>query len=152
RAVGVVTSDVSTCIAGTVGKKPDMIPVRMSVQLGEKGTPKIFSVQVARQRLLMPTLVLTTLTNSIDMEGDLPEEMTADLCARIEVEGREPIVIKDLFSGFSGGRAPQALYGQVASILQLLTYNPYRTLRVKSIDVETRVVPVRRSADIEAIE
>ena len=32
-------------------------------------------------------LFRSVLTNSVDMEGDLPEEMTANLKVRIEVEG-----------------------------------------------------------------
>jgi hypothetical protein len=152
RAVGVINADVSTCIAGWLGRKPDLLPVRMSVALGDKGQPKTFNVRVARQRSLLATLVFTALTNSVDMEGDLPEEMTAEFRARIEVEGQEPIVIHDRFSGFSGGRAPQALYTQVAAVINLLSYNPYQPLRVNRIDCDTVVRAGRRTADIESVE
>jgi hypothetical protein len=124
----------------------------MSVSLGPQGAVKNFNVRVARQRSLLATLVFTALTNSVDMEGDLPEEMTADLTARIELEGLSPIVLKDTFSGFSGGRAPTALYGQVATVVQLLTYNPHKPIRITRIDCETQVQPGRHSADIEAME
>jgi hypothetical protein len=88
------------------------------------------------------------------MEGELPEELTAELQARIEVEGRSPIVIQDTFSGssYSGGRAPQALYSQIAAVVNLLTYNSYKPVRINRIECETRILPGRRSADIEAIE
>jgi hypothetical protein len=80
--------------------------------------------------------------------------MTAELRARIEVEGREPVVIEDTFSGasYSGGRAPQSLYTQVSGVLAVLTYNPFRPVRVNRIDCETRIAPGRRTADIEAVE
>src|SRR5947208_8380860 len=48
RTVGVINADVSTCIAGWLGRKPDMLPMRMNVALGPKGTSKTFNVQVAR--------------------------------------------------------------------------------------------------------
>ncbi len=70
----------------------------------------------------------------------------------LEVEGRVPAVIKDTFSGFSGGRAPQALYSQVASVVNLLSYTPYRPLRITRIECDTQVRPGRRTADIEAVE
>src|SRR5205807_5481792 len=94
------------------------------------------------------------LTNSVDMEGDLPEELTAELRARIEFEDRPPVVISDTYSGasYSGGRAPQALYSQVTSVIQMLAYNSYRPVRVKRIDCDTHIVTGRRTADIEAIE
>jgi hypothetical protein len=97
-------------------------------------------------------LVFTALTNSVDMEGELPEEMTADFRARIEIAGHPPLIIKDTFSGFSGGRAPQALYGQVASAVNMLAYNPHVPVRIESIECDTQILPGRRTADIEAVE
>jgi hypothetical protein len=152
RTVGVINADVSTGIAGWLDRKPDLLPVRMTVALAPKGESRTFNVRVVRQRTLLPTLVFTALTNSVDMEGELPEEMTAELTARFELEGHEPLVLKDTFSGFSGGRAPAALYTTVSSMLQMLVYNPYQPIRVNRVECETEIAPGRRTADIEAVE
>jgi hypothetical protein len=152
RTVGVINADVSTCIAGWLGRKPDLLPVRMTVALRDQGPAKTFNVQVVRQRSLLPTLVFTALMNSVDMEGELPEELTGDLMARIELEGHPPVVIKDAFSGFTGGRAPQALYNQVGTVVQLLTFNPHQSLRITRIECDTLIHSGRRTADIEAVE
>jgi hypothetical protein len=152
RTVGVINADVSTGIAGWLEQKPDLMPMRMRVTLGDGGVSRQFKVQVVRQRSLLPSLVFTALSNAVDMEGDLPEEMTAEFEARIEVEGQEPLVLRDTFSGFSGGRAPQALYGQVASVVQLLTSNPYETLRINRIECETKIMPGRCAAEIESVQ
>ncbi|HBI44722.1 MAG TPA: SpoIVB peptidase S55 [Planctomycetales bacterium] len=152
RTVGVVNADVSTCIAGWLHRKPDMLPVRMTVTLGDKGAVRTFNVETVRQRSLTPALVFTALTNSVDMEGELPEELTAQFDARIELEGRDPVIIKDMYSGFSGGRAPAALYGQVAGVVSLLLNNPYEPLRVTRIDCDTRVSAERRTAEVETME
>jgi hypothetical protein len=154
RCVGIINADVSTGIAGWLGRKPDMMPVTMSVSLGgDKGSTKTFHVNVARQKALLPTLVFTALANGVDMEGELPEELTARLNARVHLEGvKEPITIQDTFSGISGNRAPQHLFGQVASVVQLLTYNPYQTVRISHIDCDTVVTAGRLTAEVEAIE
>ncbi len=154
RTVGVINADVSTCIAGWLGREPDMMPVRTTVRREPDGAIETFQVQVVRQRSLISPLVYTVLTNSVDMEGELPEELTAELEARIEIEGRAPIVLHDTFDGasYSGGRAPQALYSPIASVVGLLTYNSYGPVRIKRIDCETHIQPGRRSAEIEAIE
>ena len=152
RTVGVINADVSTCIAGWLNRKPDMMPLRTRVALGEQDAGRTFNVQMVRQRSMLATLVFTALTNAVDMEGELPEEMTAELFAKIEIEGQAPLIIKDTFSGFSGGRAPAALYSQVAAAVNLLTFNPYTPVRVKSIECETRITPGRRTADIDAVE
>ncbi len=152
RTVGVINADVSTGIAGWLNRKPDLLPLRTSVSLGDRNPSRTFNVQMVRQRSLLATLVFTALTNAVDMEGELPEEMTAELHARIEVEDQPPLIIKDTFSGFSGGRAPAALYGQVAAAVNLLTFSPFQPVRIKSIECDTHIVAGRRSADVEAIE
>jgi hypothetical protein len=154
KTVGVINADVSTCIAGWLGRKIEMLPVRMKVMRETGGETKTFNVEVVRQDAMLASLVYTVLTNSVDMEGELPEELTADFTARIEVEGHAPVVIRDTFSGslYSGGRAPQALYSPVASILNVLTYNSYKPVRVKRIECETHIVGGRQSAEIDAIE
>ncbi|MCC6421065.1 MAG: SpoIVB peptidase S55 [Gemmataceae bacterium] len=168
RTVGVINADVSTCIAGWLDRQPDLLPLRMAVARAPArpaagadaqaapvaGQAKTFNVKLVRQRSLLASLVYTSLTNSVDMEGELPEELTAELKARIEVEGRPPVVIHDTFSGssFSGGRAPQALYSQIANVVNLLAYNTYRPVRINRIACETRIHAGRRTAEIEAIE
>ncbi len=152
KTVGVVNADVSTCVAGWLGRKPDMLPLRMTVSLGDKEAARTYNVQTVRQRSLVSNLVFTALTNSVDMEGELPEEMTAEFEARVVLDGREPIVFKDVFSGFSGGRAPAALYGPVSAVVGLLTNNPYESLRITRIECDTRVKAGRRTADVESME
>ncbi len=154
RTVGVINADVSTGIAGWLGRKPEMLPVRMTVAREPEGTSRTFNVEVARQRSMLAPLTYSVLTNSVDMEGELPEELTAELTAKIEVEDHAPIVIKDTFSGssYSGGRAPMALYNQIASVVGLMTYNTYKPVRINRIECDTRIMPGRRTAEIEAIE
>jgi len=152
KQLGVINADVSTCIAGWLGRKADMLPLRMTVALDADSPVHTFNVEIARHAALLPTLVFTALSNSVDMEGDLPDEMTADLEARIDIEGRDPIVIKDTFSGFSGSRAPNALYNQVGAVVNLLTRNSFKPVRLERIECRTQVKPGRCTADIEAVE
>src|SRR5260370_26695558 len=98
RTVGVINADVSTGIAGWLGRKPDLIPVKMTVRCCPGDGPRTFNVQVVRQRHLLSSLVYTALTNSVDMQGELPEELTAELDCRIEVDGHAPLTIKDTYS------------------------------------------------------
>src|SRR5262249_26584165 len=65
RAVGVINADVSTCIAGWLGKQPDLLPVRMTVLRSPDSAPRTFNVETVRQRALLASLVYTSLTNSV---------------------------------------------------------------------------------------
>jgi hypothetical protein len=153
KTVGVINADVSTGIAGWIGRTPDMLPMKMTV-IRNDSAKRTFQVEMARQRSLMGSIVFTCLINSVDMEGDLPEEMTAELEARFEIEDHDDIVVKDTFSGasFSGNRAPSNLYSQLGSIISLLNQNPYKPVRVKRIECTTRILPGRKTADVDAIE
>jgi len=152
QTIGVVNADVSTCIAGWLDKKPDLMP--MTMRIGRDGETEIrtFNVEIVRQKSLIAPLVFTALTNTVDMEGDLPDELTAEFTARIEIEGKPAIVLKDTFSGFSGSRAPQAIYGNVSTMVSMLTQHPYKPVRITRIDCETIFSSTRKAAEIEAIE
>jgi hypothetical protein len=154
RTVGVVNADVSTCIAGWLDRKPDMLPVKMTVRREADTEDRTFRVEVVRQNSLLATLVYTALTNSVDMQGDMPEELTADLHARIDVKGHGAIEIKDTYSGngYSGGRAAQGLYYQVAQIINLLAYNSLEPIRISKIECETTIRAGRTTADVETLE
>ncbi len=154
KTVGVINADVSTCIAGFLGKEPDMVPVKMTVCRESLENAKTFQVKIVRQPSLFPTLVFTSLTNSVDMEGELPEEMTAYFKAKIEMDGHDPIIIEDAFSGviYSGGRAPRSLYNLVSDVLSRLLFNSHEALRIKSIECTTLIKKGRKIAEIEAIE
>jgi hypothetical protein len=156
QTLGVVNADVSTGIAGWIGRKPDLMPLRMAVQrdYGEFAKTEIFNCECVRQKALLPQLVYTALTNSVDQEGELPEELTADMVARFEFEDRPTLVIRDRFSGssFAGGRAPSSLYSQIANVVQTLTQNPFEQVRIKRIDCETRLSAGRCSAEVDSVQ
>ncbi|MEI7683622.1 MAG: SpoIVB peptidase S55 domain-containing protein [Planctomycetota bacterium] len=152
KNVGVVNADVSTCIAGWLDRPADLLPVSTTVK--GSGAPRTYNVQIVRQKQMLPGLLSAVLTNSVDTEGDLPEEMTARLRIRFEIEGREPIVLDDVHSGsnLTGARGPQALYSQATLITQLLTNNNVGKIRVEKITAETEIQPGRRTAEIDSVE
>src|SRR5205823_6208499 len=94
------------------------------------------------------------LTNSIDMEGDLPDEMTANLRLRIDVDGHAPVILNDVFSGsaVSGNRAPQALFTQVGMLVNQMNFNAFANLKIERIECTTEIQAGRRTADIDAVE
>ena len=153
RTVGIINADVSTCIAGWLGRTPDMLPVKMSVRR-EVGEMRTFNVQIVRQKTMVGALMFTVLTNAVDMEGELPDEMTADVEVKIDIEGHSPIVLRDTFSGssFSGGRAPSALYSPIAQMIGAIHNNAYGDLRIKQIECSTVFRPGRITAEIESVE
>jgi SpoIVB peptidase S55 len=153
RMVGAIHADVSTCIAGTLDRPCDLLPMRTTVKR-PGGPTRTFNVQVVRQKQMLPGLVSAVLANSVDMEGDLPEEMTARLKVGIQIEGHAPISFDDLHSGpnLMGARGVQALYGQAAMVTSLLSSSSLGKVRIEKIECDTEVLPGRRTAEIESVE
>jgi hypothetical protein len=154
RTVGVINADTSTCIAGWLDRTPDMLPLSSTILREPAGKRQTFNVKIARLPGMIGPLVHSALTNSVDMEGNFPEEMSAHIKARIEIDGHEPLILDDWFAGpkFVGDRAPQMLYAPVGLIVQQLSSNPFKTLRLKSVECTTEIQPERRTADLEASE
>ena len=154
KTVGVINADVSTCIAGWLGRMPDMVPVSSTVLREGDPAPRTINVKIARHRVMTPQLRTMALINCIDQEGDLPEEVTAQVKLKVDVDGRAPIVIDDLYSGpaYSGGKGAQAMYSSASLILQLLLNNSFENVRVKGVEASTEISPGRHTADIESVE
>ncbi len=152
KVVGVIDADVSTSVSGRVGPRPDLLPLSTRVKTGRFADTRTYRVQIVREPRLLPTLVLSVLTSAIDTEGNLPEDLTARFRAVIELEGRAPIVLEDVYSGprFTGVMGAAAMFSPVSSIVGILTRNPVAPVRIKSIDCDLAIEPGRTVARIES--
>ena len=99
QIVGVIDTDVSTGVAGRLGPKPDMLPVSVRVKTGRYADSRVYKVQMIREPVLLPSLLMSVLTSAIDTEGNLPEELTARLGATFRLKGYPQITFSDTFSG-----------------------------------------------------
>jgi hypothetical protein len=153
KIVGVLDTDVSTGVAGRVGPRPDMIPVSVKVKTGPYSEPHTYRVQMVREPNLLANLVMAVLTNAIDTEGNLPEELTVQFKASIRLQGHEPIELRDTLSGprYTGPMGAAALFSPIASIVNILVRNPMAPIRIESIACETEITPGRTVANIESI-
>jgi hypothetical protein len=153
KVVGVVDTDVSTGVAGRIGPRPDMIPVSVRVKTGPYSESHTYRVQMVREPNLLANLVMAVLTNAIDTEGNLPEELTAQFKATIKLQGHDSIEISDTLSGprYTGPMGAAALFSPIASIVNILVRNAMAPIRIESIDCEVEIKPGRTVAGIESV-
>jgi hypothetical protein len=154
RTVGVINADTSTCVAGWLDRTPDLLPLTATLLREPAGQAHTYNVKIARLRTMLGPLVHAALTNSVDMEGNFPDEMSARIKAKIEIDGHEPLILDDWHAGNAlvGDRAPQLLYAPLGLLVQQLQNNSFENLRIKSIECTTEVRAERRVADIETTE
>lgn len=154
KTIGVLDTDVSTCVAGWLGRKPDMIPMTVKVKSGKFSDLATYQVEIVREPNLLASLVLSVLTNAIDTEGNLPEELTARMKVDIRLQGHAAIHFEDTLSGprYTGVMGPAALFGPVGNIVNLVTKNPHERLRIEGIDCQVEIAEGRSIATIESIK
>ncbi len=153
KIVGVIDTDVSTSVAGRLGAKPDMMPMVVRVKTSRYSDSQTYKVQIVREPMLLPTLIMSVLTNAVDTEGNLPEELTAKLNATIRLKDHEPITLVDTFSGarYTGPMGPAALFNPLGSIVSILVRNTMGPVRIESIDCDIQIEPGRKVAVIESV-
>jgi hypothetical protein len=153
KIVGVLDTDVSTGVAGRIGPKPDMLPMSVRVKTGRYADPKTYHVQLIREPHMMATLVMSVLTNAIDTEGNLPEELTAKVKATVKLKDHDPIELQDTVSGarYTGPMGASAMFVPIASMINIVARNPMAHVRVESIDCDVELAPGRTVAAIESV-
>ena len=153
RTVGVIDTDVSTCVAGRIGQRPHMVPMELSIKRQGHPAPHNYKVEIARQKDMFATMVFNVLVGAIDTEGNLPEEMTMKVSTTIESKGHDPITISDVYAGdqYSGAFAPMSVYNIVPNILGILARNPFEEIEFESIRTSTEILDGRNSASIERV-
>jgi hypothetical protein len=153
KVVGVIDTDVSTSVAGRVGAKPDLLPMSVRVKTSRYADSHTYQVQIVREPMLLPALIMSVLTNAIDTEGNLPDELTAHLSATIRLRNQEPITLADTFSGprYTGPMGASALFSPLASIVNIMVRNSMAPVRLESIDCDIQIEPGRKVALIESV-
>jgi hypothetical protein len=153
KVVGVLDADVSTAVSGRLGAKPDMLPMTVAVKVGHAPEAHTYRVEIVRENNLLSTLVMTVLTSAIDTDGNLPDELTAHIGAKIRLKGHDPIVLSDTLSGprLAGPMGPMMLFGPISNVVGLLAKNSLQPVRIEGIECDIEIRSERSYAEVEAI-
>jgi hypothetical protein len=153
KVVGVLDTDVSTCVAGRIGPRPDMLPMTVHVKTGRYSDARTYNVEIVREPTLLSSLIMSVLTSAIDTEGNLPDELTARLRADVKLKDLEAVSLSDTFSGprYTGPAGASALFGPLASVVNILVRNPMAPVRIERIDCDIEIEQGRKVATIESV-
>jgi hypothetical protein len=135
KVVGALTLDESVAVRGKIGAAARMIPLTVKVSRYNESEPRKYNCRVADNRLLTPLLLRITISGAALMRGDLPPDNTIQYKGTIEVDGGERIV----FENISTGMDLMEVFRDSISPVALLMDNPYRQVKIKSVEVEVRI-------------
>ncbi len=147
--VGAFVQDRHTGLLGEFGKKPDMIPVTLTIRGGL--APRQFHYEVLNNAQLSPVAMMATVFNALHGVNEYGEETTYRMDGHISVEGYPDVTVQNMFAPSDGG--------QPAAILAALSLgedfariydNPYNTPGVRGVQLDFEIVHDRRWAQLES--
>jgi hypothetical protein len=147
--VGAFVQDRHTGILGEFGRKPDMIPVTLSIHGGP--TEKEFHYEVLNNPKLSPVAMMATVFNALHGMNEYGEEITYRMLGQISVDGYPGVTLNNMFSASDGSQPAAALAAvSVGDRFSRIYDNPYNAPEIHGVKLDFEVVNDRRWARLES--
>jgi hypothetical protein len=151
--LGTIKEDRAQGLAGLLGEEPEQVALRIRVRDPDRHSEKVFNIDLVEMADLLPTLILSAVTNSLDLALNRVSGGTvrADYTIRLVKDSTPLSVLRhDVFFDFQDVALAPAL--QISQIVANLALNPFQSVDLKEIlvDMEFREGP--RVAEVASLE
>src|SRR5438034_1962778 len=149
ETVGSFVQDRHTGILGEFGKKPEMIPVTLTIHGGT--TAKTFHYEVLNNARLSPIAISTTVFNALHGVNEYGDQTTYAMKGGISVDGFPDVKLQDMFSS-ADGMQPAAMLAaaSIGGSFGRIYDNPYSTPDITGLNLDFEVSNERRWAKLES--
>ena len=148
EAVGSFIQDRHTGIMGEFGKKPNMIPVTLTIHGGP--TNKQFHYEVLNNARLSPVAMMATVFNALHDVNEYGEDITYRMNGSISVDGFPDVTLQNMFSAVDGGQPAAALAAvSIGDRFGRIYDNPYNVPAVHGVQLDFEISTERRWARLE---
>lgn len=146
--VGSFVQDRHTGILGEFGKKPEMIPVTLTIRGGP--TPHEFHYEVLNNARLSPVAMMATVYNALHGVNEYGEETTYRMGGRIQVKGYPDVSLQNMFAPADGGQPAAVLAAlSLGDDFSRIYDNPYNAPGIDGVHLDFDLVRERRWARLE---
>jgi len=147
--VGAFVQDRHNGMLGEFGKKPEMIPVTLTIHGGS--ADKQFHYEVLNNPRLSPLAMTATVFNALHGVNEYGEETTYHMNGRIHVEGYPDVAWQNMFASTEAG-APGAMLAAVSlgERFARIYFNPYTVPAIRGVSLDFDVERDRRWARLES--
>ena len=144
--IGTVSQDRATTIAGTLGKGPAMIPIKLTLNNAERGVRKTFNMAMVNDELFTPLLAYLSILNTLTSYERQNGVGTYVLKGSASIKKHGDISFEDLFTG------DQPSAGAAASVvapINFLLRNSFEGVEFEGLNLEIEASEQPRSATLE---
>lgn len=146
--MGVISQDRNTAIAGELGGRAALLPLTISI--ARSGKPaETYRMQMVNDAYLAPILTQMAVFSAIDGSERTAGESTLAVNSRIELDGRAPVVLRNVYSG-QGALALQASLGPSIP-LAYIAQSGFNDLRIKALEVSIDSVDLHKELTIDDV-
>ncbi|HKV23927.1 MAG TPA: SpoIVB peptidase S55 domain-containing protein [Candidatus Acidoferrum sp.] len=147
--IGTITGDHLTAVTGKLGAPPAMIPVDLTLVVGN--AEKKLHFEMVNHPKLTPLLIGVTVFNGLTQNSLYGEGTTLHLSGHIVMKGHAPVQIENTFApgdAFGPDGLPIAL--DVQGVFTRLFTNTHEAPQFEQINLRVESVPGRHSFTIES--
>jgi hypothetical protein len=134
REVGAVLQDRRTAVAGRLGIRAHMLPLRVEVS-GLGPEPQVYRFETIEDRGLAPIVIGVASVNSLLESGGAGANQTLHWTLRLDRAGADPLVLSD---EVASDAPANELAAAVSAPLRFLFANPFERLALDSVRVQIR--------------
>jgi hypothetical protein len=145
ETIGTFRQDRDTAVVGTLGKGPDLIPIRIALDT-ERGLRKTFEFHLVDDQLFTPLLAQLVVLNTLSSYEREFGAATFAVKGALTVRGRGQVAIDDVFSGESPATVAAMA---VAAPLAVLMGNDAERAAFDGIDLRITTSERPRTSTIE---
>lgn len=144
--IGTISQDRATTIAGTLGKGPAMIPLRLTLKNEERGFSRTFNISMVNDELFTPILAYMSIVNTLQSYERQNGVGTYALRGSASIKNHGAISFEDLFTG------DQPSTGAASSVvgpINFLLRNAFEDVEFEGLTLEVDASEQPRSAILE---
>ena len=150
ETIGTLQQDRATAIAGTLGKGPRLIPMKVTLERAGSGDAarRTFTYQLVNDQMFTPLLAYVAMYNTLGAYERQFGASTFTVTSRARIKGHGELAVDDVFTGDSpmGGAAPG-----VPGPLTMLLGNDVEPITIDGLDINVTTAETPRSATIERV-
>jgi hypothetical protein len=157
ETIGTMRQDRATAIAGTLGKGPALVPMRVTLQRSAEGSSgdagqdtekRTFTYQLVNDQMFTPLISYVAMFNTLASYERQFGAATFAVKSRARIKGHDALSVEDVFTGDS---AMLGASTAIAGPLTMLLANDLEPVTVEGLDISVTSSEVPRSVTIERV-